>query len=145
MINIPDHETLGRPAFRTDASDAMALLRLNNDCDQANSKGYSEDKDIVFIANYFSLKISLTARAEAADAATSLIEEELFGIKEVIKSETNASRFAFFNKIKLDELTLIHAKSLALSYELNGLLNLLEDTYSTHYENAVNRYAVNRY
>ena len=144
MINIPD-ETLGRPAFRHDASDAMAILRLANDCASANSKGLSEDRDLIFIANYFALKTSLTARAEAADAANSAVEEELFAVKEIIKSEDQTSRLALFNKIKLDELSLIHAKSLALSYELNGLLNLLEDTYYTSYEDAVERYAKNRY
>ena len=144
MINIPD-ETLGRPAFRHDASDAMAILRLANDSASANSKGFSEDRDLIFIANYFALKTSLASRAEAADASNSLIEEELFTIKEIIKSEDQTSRLALFDKIKLDELLLIHAKSLALSYELNGLLNLLEDTYGDHYENAVERYTVNRY
>ena len=144
MINIPD-ETIGRPAFRHDASDAMSLLRLANDCASANSKGQSEDRDLIFIANYFALKTSLASRAEAADTANSAVEEELLSIKEIIKSEDQTSRLALFSKIKLDELLLIHAKSLALSYELNGLLNLLEDTYGDRYEDAVNRYAKNRY
>ena len=140
MINIPDHETIKPlydiPEYRVANSDAMAVVRLQQDFERASKPLSSDDTKTIFVVSYYVLWNSLTARVEAEEQANEVIKQRLSD------SQTSLAEWKEWQsldgveklsgciaRLARNELLRLHGESLSTMYDLAHQLNYIEEAY----------------